>query len=347
MGISSGTSYTISWLQWADQPGAYWAIGIYAPRASDGAYNFYDGLSSGSDTGQIVPRKWERKSKTYTASSGYNFGANGSLYCYGQYTPAVYGTIKITDIQIETKGYRTPFVEGVPRTGYDAVRDTDPATNGQSGWRDLSGRGNHGTIVNALTGVAHYRDGNIIRLEGSDDSPYLDFDGTSDYIDVGDPGAALIGTSGTMCIWLHPDNIASGDAIWQKNDKSGGGTYVICKAYSTNRVQFGLYGDWGWSPSVYTDASDLFTNGNWHHLVCRWYPNGLDIWKDGNYHDSAVETGTWGGGASNTIWFGYNNSNDGTTSWDGKMAKIQLYNTALSHKQIRDIYNSDRSRFGK
>ena len=218
-------------------------------------------------------------------------------------------------------------------------------------YNDLSGTGNNGTpAADAILAVEGYVSATVWP-NPTTPRHVLDFDGTGDYVDVGDVNKGLgngsrFAKAGTMCIWLKPENIASNDYVWQKNDKSGSTTYAICKAYSTNRMMFRLYGDWGWSPAVYTNATDTFGAG-WHHLVTRWYPNGLDIWKDGNHHDSAVESGTWGGAGANTIRFGNNSSNDGGNGWDGQMACIQLYDVALNHQQIKDLYNSQKSRFGK
>ena len=199
-------------------------------------------------------------------------------------------------------------------------------------WYDLVGTSD-GTLTNGPT-FNSANGGSIV------------FDGSNDYVDIGDPGSSVIGTAGTFCFWLNPTSLVTNDWIWNKNNKSGGGTYNMAKLYSTNRIQFRLYGGWGWSGSVYTNSTDVLVTGTWSYITFRWYTNGLDVWKDGVVHDSAVESGTWGGGSTETIWLGYNNSNDGTGAWDGKIAMAQLYSTNLSAAQILQNYNAHKSRFG-
>jgi hypothetical protein len=250
----------------------------------------------------------------------------------------VYGTIKITDIQMETKGYRTPFVEGVPPTSYDAVRDGDPATNDQSGWRDLSGQGNHGTIANASTGVAHYRDGDIIRLEGSDLSPYLDFDGSSDLITTSfgnglNPTTTLL----SYALWVYPDT-ASGGQMFMAQGSWG----------ASSRAYFGHTGGYwgmgiqatGWGTG---QGGLAVVAGTWYHIVivfdgsnAKWYQNGNHIF-DKAYTSYAFDL-VLGLGNGSTYSTGY--------PWNGKIATCAVHKAALTHAQVKDMYNSQKSRFG-
>ena len=47
---------------------------------------------------------------------------------------------------------------------------------------------------------------------------------------------------------------------------------------------------------------------------------------------------------SQEVWIGRGNYGG---YFNGKIATAQFYNTALSHQQVKEIYNSQRGRYGK
>ena len=207
---------------------------------------------------------------------------------------------------------------------------------------DLSGHHQGGNFVTKeMTDVATYRDGQVIEPVAS---AVWDFDGTDDFINLGkmvDP-AATIGTNGTMCLWINPAVVDTNDYIWSKNVASNGTSYIICKFTSNDYIQFKMYGNWAWGPSIYTGTISANT---WTYIVCTWYTDGYAIYKDGAVAASAVESGIWGGAGSTEIWLGDNDSNDGGNPFQGKMGAAALYKSSLSATQIKQNFNAQRSRF--
>jgi hypothetical protein len=207
---------------------------------------------------------------------------------------------------------------------------------------DLSGHHQGGNFATAdMTDVATYRDGQVIEPVVS---AVWDFDGTDDYVNLGkviNPGAT-IGTNGTMCLWINPAVVDTDDYIWSNNLPASSTTYIICKFTSNDYIHYRMYGSWGWGPSIYTGTISANT---WTYIVCTWYTDGYAIYKDGALAASAVESGTWGGAGVAEIWLGDNDSNDTHLPFQGKMGAAALYKSSLSATQIKQNFNSQRSRF--
>lgn len=100
MGLSVGSTYSISWLSWTDDINKCANAGMYSRRASDGNYNFWDGQSNSQSTAlNTKPRTWQRVYAVYTVFSGMDINASWTCYMYGHYGNR--GTVKIADVQIE------------------------------------------------------------------------------------------------------------------------------------------------------------------------------------------------------------------------------------------------------
>ena len=207
---------------------------------------------------------------------------------------------------------------------------------------DLSGNYNGGNFATKdMTDVVTYRDGQVIEPVAS---AVWDFDGTDDYVNLGkviNPGAT-IGTNGTMCLWINPAVVDTNDYIWSNNLPASSTTYIICKFTANDYIHYRMYGSWGWGPSIYTGTISANT---WTYIVCTWYTDGYAIYKDGALAASAVESGTWGGAGVAEIWLGDNDSNDTHLPFQGKMGAAALYKSSLSATQIKQNFNSQRSRF--
>jgi len=207
---------------------------------------------------------------------------------------------------------------------------------------DLSGHHQGGNFATTdMTDTKTNRRGQVIEPVAS---AVWDFDGTDDFINLGkmvDP-ATTIGTNGTMCLWINPAVVDTSDYIWSKNVSSSGTTYIICKFTANDYVEFRMYGSWGWGPQIYTG---VISPNTWTYIVCTWYTDGYALYKDGVLADSAVESGIWGGAGSTEIWLGENDSNDASQPFQGKMGAVALYKSSLSATQIKQNFNSQRSRF--
>jgi len=223
--------------------------------------------------------------------------------------------------------YAVPFQAG-PGAGY--ARGTTDA------WKDLSGHSNDGDFTNTTdTGVDNLRDENVIfPIENN----YIDFDGTDDYVNMGDT-ATLGGLPGlTMQAWARPESgIADYDIIFNKENEyemAWGGNGLIT-AVKTNTAE------WWWS-----STASSFPTGQWSHVVVTW--NGTDIkqYINGELKTSQSQGGSYTNDANQPLYLGRRSSASPSYFWCGKLAVAQVYKIALSGAQIKANFNAQRSRFG-
>ena len=337
MGIDSGTTYTFSWLQWSDQVGSYPQIGFYGQLEGGSTNNFHDSRSP-SHQGQLVAGVWERKSWTVSSAADWKQANIPSIYCYGYIgATTAASTIRITDIQVEVKGYNTPYIDKVPLTNtYEAHRLA------ASAWRDISGNGNHGTLTNMVgTGTAHYKEGNIIRLGGpvtngfniSNDPMYLDFDGSDDYVATSfGSGRNPYSSPMTFVAWVKSDTTTN-NKMWLDHGSNGTNQRLYCALITAdNTTPFGIQSS-AWSLPSNAD------NSKWYHQALVMDSGTARGYYDGNaagtknYTSYTLPGNVRAGGRSGYIW-------------DGQIACFAIYNAALSHANIKQIYNSQKNRFG-
>ena len=345
MGIDSGTTYTFSWLQWSDQVGSYPQMGFYGQLEGGSTNGFHDGRSP-SHQGQLIAGVWERKSWTISSAADWKQANIPSIYCYGYIgATTAASTIRITDIQVEVKGYNTPYIDKVPLTNtYEAHRLAANA------WRDITENGNHGTLTNMVgTGTAHYKEGNIIRLGGpvtngfniSNDPMYLDFDGSDDLVTTSFGNGRNPSTNPiTYSFWVAQDGSGSDMFAVQGNWGSSGRAYFgVLNGY----WNMGIHDD-GWGDTASTRGPAVVI-GKWTNVVivfdgsaAKMYVNGLHYW------DRAYSSYTF----NQVLEIGGNTYDDGGTnySWNGRIAKVSVFNAALSHKQVKQEFNQFKVRFG-
>lgn len=103
-GMTTGSKYVISWLQWTTNITKAVQVGVYC-KNSAGTNNFHDGFSGGSTTSKNTkPFTWQRVYHTYTVSANHSVTTDyDNIYMYGHsLSPNGAGvTIKIADVQLE------------------------------------------------------------------------------------------------------------------------------------------------------------------------------------------------------------------------------------------------------
>jgi len=212
-----------------------------------------------------------------------------------------------------------------------------------SGWKDLSGRGNHGTLTNdASIGSTHFRTGNTITMDGYKEVAGLDFDGTDDSINLSNFASSFNFGSNpfSISVWLqYASGNAQPDRIFEKLATG----YVTLIWYVGNKVMYQGNNGSSWDAGVVSAVA--LTNDVWAHVcvtktgtTVTMYINGSDA-VTGTAHSDYNDT-TSGSAALGTAAGGSGNP------WKGKIANFQIYNAALTHAQVKDMYNSQKSRFG-
>jgi hypothetical protein len=128
----------------------------------------------------------------------------------------------------------------------------------------------------------------------------LDFDGSNEYVSIGDTNINLNAVS----FWINAD-AATDDII-----DLDGGTHTVTVSSGT------IVANGFSSPTIYVDGEEAaaITTGNWHHVLIKT--------------DTAFE-------ASNL-----NVARIGSSYFDGKLDDVRIYNYAPTAEQVRQIVNA-------
>ena len=248
----------------------------------------------------------------------------------------------MTEIQVEKKDHATPFVDG-----------SRAAANA---WRDISGNGNHGTFSSSDFGTAsvdvHFvRRGSII-LPNPDTSPTttftssgrgvvantdrpasINFDGSDDLVTTSFGSGRNPYTSPmTFVAWVKSDTTTN-NKMWLDHGSNGTNQRLYCALITAdNTTPFGIQSS-AWSLPSNAD------NSKWYHQALVMDSGTARGYYDGNegstrsYTSYTLPGNVRAGGRASYIW-------------DGQIACFAIYNVALSHAEIKQIYNAQKNRFG-
>lgn len=203
---------------------------------------------------------------------------------------------------------------------------------------------NNGTMLGGLTGS-----NNAVATVGTG----LDFDGTDDRIDMGDPagGELDFGTSQsfTLSAWIRPDNITPMTRIISKGHWGWVSGYAMW--LEAGKIIAGEAGGFQ-SDSTAAETSAVITNGNWYHVAAVFDQSGrsLKVYVNGTARSLSPRAGTCGtGGASGLNFAACANVNASSAEklfigshttneyFNGVIDDARVYNRALSESEIRAL----------
>ena len=215
-------------------------------------------------------------------------------------------------------------------------------------WRDLSTKGNHATLVHLP----------VFGTDSATSGSYFDFDGTNDYatisntatsgLRIANPGSATTG------IWVRVDDAADLNGLmgpWSSTGQAGWGIVGNYSGGIRPIVDDGADGSGYWlavgSPAAYIPA-----DGKFHYVVVVWRRPGsgasavVSYYLDGVFYSVttfANENGAtaWGNQGQDFVI-----AKISTNMLDGQVAAVHMYNRELTAKEIKQNFNSHRSRFG-
>jgi len=212
---------------------------------------------------------------------------------------------------------------------YDARFQTSYPASGTTLY-DLSGNEVDGTLIN---GVGY----------SSADGGTLTFDGVNDAVQLGN-ASNIIGSSQsaiTVNTWLKTDVINSYRKIITSTTS---GTKTIQGIYlsigtSPYNLYFGIKTNVSTKSAVYTTniSTSDYSNicGTYDGSYIRLYLNGTQV---------AITSHS--GNIGNSGIMRISGYDDGSEIWDGNIANLSIYNTALSSDEITHNYNQQKVRFG-
>lgn len=167
----------------------------------------------------------------------------------------------------------------------------------------------------------------------------LSFDGSDDWIDFGTP-ASLFTSDGTFMIWINKDGSAFG-RIWGI-DKPGTYAGEIDLRHGDALLRFSIY-EAGGEQLIVSDAD--IPLDTWIHLTCIYGSQGMMMYVDA-VKQADTNTSTQGTAAQAEFVVGAL-TNDGTSSWKGKLAFPRVYNRVLSAFEIQNHFDREKHLFGR
>jgi hypothetical protein len=197
----------------------------------------------------------------------------------------------------------------------------DILSHGNATAYDLSGNNNHG---NRQLGISYSNGGYV-------------FNGSTNYISVPD-SPSIRPTSGviTTIVWFKAtgDNGINGSILINKENEyeiSAGGGYIT----------YAFRPNWAWV------GNTAFSLNTWYCVAITYDQSYQRLYLNGVQQYSAALTGAIGNAYSDTLKIGARGGAAGTGSYfPGVIAKVQVYNRALSQTEITQNFNADRAKFG-
>tara|TARA_B110000977_G_C11015203_1_gene469164 strand:+ start:36 stop:1457 length:1422 start_codon:yes stop_codon:yes gene_type:complete len=325
-GMTTGSKYVISWLQWTTHTNKAVSAGVYCKNSS-GSTNFWDGRSSGSDTTALntKAREWQRVYKVYTVSSSHHVATDYSIiYMYGHSnSPNGAGiTIKIADVQIELN------------------------TDHPSSFLDSNTSGNTTTrsSTNSLIDLTKTRDIDVSNVS-FDSNGFIEFDGTDDHINLADnPQAGDTAASWEFVVKFHQTHDDDTSTYRQLYIQEAS----IWVAQYHHKIGIDIHKDNGsWfdgDGGRNTGSQTAVVDANiWYHVVFT-FNNGVIK----GYLNNVLQFTTTVSGMTGGIRTGSTPRRIGRRSsqpLDGLLPIAKLYDTDLSAAEVKQNFNSYRKRF--
>ena len=214
-------------------------------------------------------------------------------------------------------------------------------------WFDISGNNRNFTINNPAN-VSHV----------SDNGGAFDFAGTTGYIEDADGESYINGlTALALEVWVKSDVTSTDKGIFIVTTPAGADVCLTLRydaagfdGGASSTIKFAA------GPSTATgtnsEASGNSQTTDWQCLLMTWstsvntglpklYINGQeDVLSDNDAQTNAVSGATRvliGVGSKDTL---------GSSSWNGKIANVKLYNRIFTDTEVLQNYNAIKSRFG-
>ena len=161
------------------------------------------------------------------------------------------------------------------------------------------------------------------------------FDGSSSYVNLGNPSALQITGSMTISMWIYPTSFSNRENVYCKSYGGEG-----CITQETDGSLSYYYGTAGSNSEPYEgyNPGAKVTLNSWNHVVIvrnlqtmqlTWYVNGVASSPTSASYSSATASSL-----NAEIGAGY------VYNYPGMISDVQVYNTALTSPQVTTLYSS-------
>ncbi|MCU0642246.1 MAG: CehA/McbA family metallohydrolase, partial [archaeon] len=194
---------------------------------------------------------------------------------------------------------------------------------------DYSGRGNNGTQSGGVTYGAAGKFGNA-----------LSFDGSNDYVDLGNDASLRITANITLMSWVKFNQIPSGTTVYALINKNEAGGYGIIAneqlANGYNRLVTYFY-----IGGSYRNAGvnlSALSAGAWYHVAATYNGTTVAFFLNGNMTEALAATGSIGDVASYGVALGANPGPSYAEYFNGAMDEVAIFNRSLTADEISNAY---------
>jgi hypothetical protein len=196
-------------------------------------------------------------------------------------------------------------------------------------WFDLTGS-NNGTLTNGPT------------FSGTGASSSIVFDGTNDYVSLGnslDQNGPL-----TIMSWIYTTTVSSGARAIISNCNAGGNQQDYVLEINRTAAKVGTF----WGDVILLVSNQSLVVNQWYYVgfvrsgsTSNWslniYINGTrDSSTTTSVNPNATNAGTSIGRAGDV----------NSQYFSGRISNVQMYNRALSAQEVLQNYNAQKARFG-
>lgn len=207
-------------------------------------------------------------------------------------------------------------------------------------WKDLSGKGNHATLVNSPTYVQNSNGG------------YFSFDGDDAHATL--PAIDLTGNEVTFSIWCYTQSSGgdSGSLIFlgdSGSSTSGRILNIHSIPYGSNDYYFDKGYDGGTGSSSYDRLSGTFSDASEYSGWINWCftanasTGSMKMYRNGILFNSATgKTKTLTNANGDIRRIGRTN---GSACYDGYMSNLQLYKKELTAAEVLQNYDAYKGRY--
>lgn len=200
-------------------------------------------------------------------------------------------------------------------------------------WRDMSGIGNDGTLVNGPT-FSPDNGGSIV------------FDNVNDYVNLGTPSTlAGLQVPLTISLWAKIPTTDSYDVLY-----SAYGSVINSRLYSMLRLDSGVFRYFtstsNGSFQQYGTLVPLTNVWNFYAVTVSGIVSSASLTMYLNTLSQSFSLSALSTTPDLTVPIRIGANGSGTEPWNGNIAICSVYNRALSTLEILQNYNAQKSRFG-